>query len=87
MYCPYHIGAREVEHIVVALEGNRPPRKGARSIVALTQLLALDECTHGSVEYQDALAQRLFYVFIVVVHTCWLQNYSNPKLQAKLFYI
>ncbi len=49
VYCPYHIGAGDVEHIVVALQGNWPACEGPCGEIAFGKAFRLNHRAHGSV--------------------------------------
>ena len=53
-----HLGARQHQQVVVALEISRGISKALAAIIALAELVRLDHGAHGAVQNQDALTEQ-----------------------------
>ena len=58
-----HIGLREHEQVVVALDVPVPVGKALAAVIRLLELVLLDHGAHGAIENQDAFVQQLSDLF------------------------
>jgi hypothetical protein len=66
MNIPDYCGLRQAQQVIISLQIRRPFGEPFTAIISLFQLMSLDHGAHGTVQKEDALAQKsgkIFHMF------------------------